>query len=140
MPNTMTKFFTSSNAFMYRLTGGRLGSRMGQQTVLLLHTVGRKSGKPYVTPLSFYRDGANYLLVASNWGKEEHPDWFLNLMQQPRTRIQVLEQTVEIEARQAQGEEYERLWKLVTGRNSQYIQYQKGIQRRIPIAILAPVK
>ncbi len=140
MPNTMTKFFTSSNAFMYRLTGGRLGSRMGKQTVLLLHTVGRKSGKPYVTPLSFYRDGANYLLVASNWGKEEHPDWFLNLMQQPRTRIQVLEQTVEVEARQAQGQEYERLWKLVTGRNSQYIQYQKGIQRRIPIAILAPVK
>jgi deazaflavin-dependent oxidoreductase (nitroreductase family) len=103
------KFFTAANVFIYQKTKGRLGNRMGRQSVLLLHTTGRKSGKSYVTSLSFYRDGNTYLVVASNWGKEYHPDWFLNLMQHPHTTIQVGHIKIEVEARQALEEEYKRL-------------------------------
>jgi len=60
------KLFTSANAFLFQATKGRLGNRMGGQSVLLLHTIGRKSGKAYTTPLSYYRDGNAYLVVASN--------------------------------------------------------------------------
>jgi deazaflavin-dependent oxidoreductase (nitroreductase family) len=108
------KIFTSANAFLFRITGGRLGNRMGGQSVLLLHTVGRKSGKPYTTPLSYYRDGDAYLVVASNWGKEDHPAWFYNLLQHPRTTIQVGGTLIPVEARPGEGKEYERLWALVT--------------------------
>ena len=111
---------------------------MGKQSVLLLHTVGRSSGKPYITPLSFYRDGANYLVVASNWGKPSQPDWFRNLMQETRTSIQVKDQTIEVKARQTAGKEYQRLWDLITKQNAQYLQYQRGLNRRIPIVVLAP--
>ena len=71
----VTKVFARANAFLLQVTNGRLGSRMGKQSVLLLHTVGRKSGKSYTTPLSYYRDGENYLIAASNWGQEDPPDW-----------------------------------------------------------------
>ncbi len=138
--SSLTRTFVRANAFVFQLTNGRLGSRMGRQSVLLLHTVGRKSGKAYTTPLSYYRDGPNYLVVASNWGKEEPPDWFRNLEQAPRTTIQVQDKTLGVEARQAEGEEYRRLWQAVTRQNSQYLEYQKGISRRIPIVILAPMK
>ncbi len=139
MPNWI-KFFTSANAFLFRLTGGRLGNRMGGQSVLLLHTVGRKSGKPYTTPLSYYRDGSAYLVVASNWGKPEHPAWFQNLEWHPRTTIQVGANVIPVDARPAEGKEYERLWALVTSLNGQYIKYQSGLARRIPVVILTPVE
>jgi deazaflavin-dependent oxidoreductase (nitroreductase family) len=77
-------------------------------------------------------------VVASNWGKEIHPDWFNNLMHHPQTTIQVRATSIPVEAYQAQGEEYKRLWELVTSQNGQYLQYQKGMVRQIPIVILKP--
>jgi F420H(2)-dependent quinone reductase len=132
------KFFTKVNVYVYQKTKGRLGNRMGKQSVLLLHTIGRKSGKHIMTSLSFYRDRETYLVVASNWGKEYHPDWLLNLLQHPITTIQVGPKTIPVEAHLAEEEEYKRLWTLVTHLNDQYIQYQKGLKRQIPIVILTP--
>jgi len=134
----LTKVFVRANAFLFQITNGRLANRMGKQSVLLLHTVGRKSGKSYTTPLSYYRDGGNYLIVASNWGKEDPPDWFRNLVQHSNTTIQVKDTTIQVEAHQAEGEEYQRLWKVVTRLNSQYLDYQKTMTRQIPIVILTP--
>jgi deazaflavin-dependent oxidoreductase (nitroreductase family) len=137
MPNWI-KFFTSANAFLFRITKGRLGNRMGGQSVLLLDTVGRKSGKVHTTPLSYYRDGHAYLVVASNWGKESHSAWFYNLLQNPRTTIQVGAAVIPVVARPAEGDEYDRVWTLVTSQNDQYLKYQKGLARKIPIVILRP--
>ena len=67
------KVLMAMNVFMYRLTRGALGSKMAGQSVLLLHTIGRKSGKAFTIPLNYYRDGEDYMIVASNWGKEYHP-------------------------------------------------------------------
>lgn len=136
--SALINIFVAINAFLIRLTGGRLGGRLGSQTVLLLHTTGRKSGKAYNTPISYYRDGNNYLVVASNWGKESHPAWYFNLKHQPHATIQVGAADIPVEAHDAEGSDYERLWKLVTGLNSQFVQYQKGLTRRIPIVILTP--
>ena len=134
------KVLMAVNVWIYRLTGGALGSRMAGQSVLLLHSVGRKSGKPYTTPVNFYRDGENYVLVASNWGKESHPGWFFNLRHQPETTIQVKRQVAPVKASEASGAEYERLWEYVTGKNPFYIRYQKQTERKIPIVILTPEK
>ena len=134
----LIKFFTTLHVSLFRLSGGRVGNRLGKQSALLLHTVGRNSAKDYYTTLSYYRDGDNYLVVASNWGKESDPDWYLNLIQQPKTTIQVGSKILNVEARPAEGEDYQRLWVLVTRKNEQYITYQNGMKRRIPIMILSP--
>ena len=133
------KFFTVANVFVYQKTKGQLGNRMGRQSVLLLNSIGRKSGKQHTTTLSYYRDESTYLVMGSNWGKENHPDWYFNLMQQPRTIIQVGPNIIQVEARAARGEEYQRLWELVTRLNDQYIHYQTGLKRKIPIVILTPM-
>jgi deazaflavin-dependent oxidoreductase (nitroreductase family) len=134
------KLLMAGNTFVYRLTGGALGSRMGGQSVLLLHSVGRKSGKQYTTPVNFYRDGENYILVASNWGGASHPSWYFNLKQQPDTTIQVGRQELPVKASQASGADYERLWQYVTRQNPFYTRYQSQTTRRIPIVILTPRK
>jgi deazaflavin-dependent oxidoreductase (nitroreductase family) len=126
------------NVLFYRLTGGRLGGRLAGQSVLLLHSLGRKSGRDFVTPINYYRQDGDYVVVASNWGKPRHPGWFYNLQAQPTTTIQVGDQTLEVKARQAQGQEYNELWQLVTSRNDFYLRYQKQTTRKIPILILTP--
>jgi F420H(2)-dependent quinone reductase len=133
------KFFTIINVFFYKFSRGRVGNKLGRQSILVLHTIGRKTGKERITTLSYYRDGENYLVVGSNWGKEIHPGWFHNLMQDPQATIQVGSKTIEVEAHQANMDEYQRLWMLVTRLNSQYIQYQKKLHRRLPIVILRPI-
>ena len=126
------------HATLFRITGGRFGRKMGGQSVLLLHSTGRKSGKAYANMLSYYRDGGNYLVVGSNWGRENDPDWYLNLMANPQTEIQVEEKTISVEASAAEGAEYERLWDFVSARNRYYPQKQKELARQIPIVILTP--
>jgi deazaflavin-dependent oxidoreductase (nitroreductase family) len=133
----MHKTFTHANILLYRLSHGHLGNRMGGQSVLMLHTTGRRTGKHRMTTLSYYRDGQDYLLVASNWGEETNPDWYLNLLHEPHASIQVGPRTIPIVARTARSDEYDRLWQLVTLKNSQYLHYQAKIQRRIPIMVLS---
>jgi deazaflavin-dependent oxidoreductase (nitroreductase family) len=111
---------------------------MAGQSVLLLHTVGRKSGRSHTTPVNYYRAGSDYILVASNWGRENHPAWFHNLVSQPQTTVQVMGGTLRVKARAATEEEYPRLWELVTSKNSYYPRYQRQTQRRIPIVVLTP--
>ncbi len=136
--NILMKAAVVLDTFLIQVTGGRLGSQWGNQSILLLHSVGRKSGKAYVTPLAFYRDAGNYIVVASNWGQETDPDWFRNLMRQPRTRIQVRGKTLLVQAHSAEGDEHRRLWELVTSQPSPYLGFQKGIKRQIPIVVLTP--
>ena len=130
------KIWMAVNIFFYRLTGGLLGGRMGGQNVLLLHTVGRKSGARRITPVNYFRDGENYLLVGSNWGKPVQPAWYFNLLQQPVARIQVKRHTFQVRARLADEGEYARLWGYVTGLNPFYARYQAQTKRQIPIVIL----
>jgi F420H(2)-dependent quinone reductase len=136
--NGWIKFFTAINTFVFQKTNGRLGNQMGKQAVLLLQTTGRKSGKTYTTPLSYFRDGSTYLVVASNWGQEDHPNWFYNLQNQAHTTIQVGATSIPVDAHSAEGEEYNRLWNLVTRQNSLYLKYQQGTARKIPIVVLTP--
>ena len=134
----LTKLFTRFNAFLLRATRGRLGGQLGAQSILLLTTTGRRSGQPRATPLSYYRDGTRYLVVASNWGKDSPPEWLLNLQRQPAASIDVRGQRWPVDGRPAAGDEQARLWALVTARNPQFTHYQQGTARSIPVVILTP--
>lgn len=136
--NPVSRLFVRINTSLYQFTNGRVGSNLGTQSVLLLYSIGRKSGKTYVTPLSFYRDSENYVVAGSNWGSEQPPDWLKNLLVQPHTQIQILDKTFDVSASLAEGAERERLWKLVAARNAQILEYQAGLKRQIPIVILHP--
>ena len=130
--------FTSIHIAVYRFTHGILGSKLGRQSILLLHSTGARTGRMRITTLSYCRDGERYLVVASNWGRPNHPGWYHNLLANPHATIQVKSHIISVQAHLAQADEYLRLWQLVTEQNDQYIRYQRGLARRIPIIILTP--
>ena len=135
MKDLFIKWFMAINAFLLRLSHGRIGSKLGTQTILLLHTIGRKSGQDRAIPIAYFDYEDHYLIVASNWGKERQADWYLNLKQHPQARLEVKGKVLSVTAREAQGEEYDRLWKFATEHHPPYLDYQKMTTRHIPIMI-----
>lgn len=123
------------NAFLIRLTNGRIGGRLGTQTILLLETTGRKSGQPRVTPIAYFFHEGKYLIVGSNWGRDKHADWYLNLKKTPRATLIVNGQKMLAEAHEVRGDEYARLWAFATERHPPYLHYQEMTSRHIPIVV-----
>src|SRR5262245_48651716 len=129
----------SINALLLRLSRGQLGSKLGTQTILILHTMGRKSGEDRAIPIAYFDYEDKYLIVASTWGKDKNADWNWNLTKDTRARLEVKGAIVKVEAREAQGEEYDRLWRFATERHPPYLNYQKMAMRHIPIMVFEPV-
>ena len=139
MKDILIKWFMRINAFFLRLTNGRLGSKLGTQTILLLETIGRKSGQPRTIPIAYFFHEGKYLIIESNWGKDKHADWYFNLKKNPRATLIVKGQNIPVQAHDAQGDEYIRLWKFVTEKHPPYLQYQSMTERRIPIVVFQPL-
>lgn len=106
--------------------------------VLLLTTTGRRSGKARTTPLTFFRDGTDLVVIASNGGADRPPDWSLNLARNPHATVEIGTDRLLVRARTASEQERERLWATVTATYSGYARYQERTQRRIPIVLLTP--
>ena len=123
---------------LYRWTGGRFGHSAGGLTNLLLTTRGRKSGELRTLPLTYLRDGDNYVLVASNGGSDRPPGWWFNLTADPSVTIQVGAETIPVTASTATPEERARLWPKLKEYNAFYKSYEQITAREIPVVILRP--
>jgi deazaflavin-dependent oxidoreductase (nitroreductase family) len=122
---------------LYRVSGGRLGGKMGQAPVLLLTVAGRKSGKRRTTPLLYSREGDNLVVIGSKGGDPRNPAWYLNL-QGAEADVEVGRERLHVRARDAEGEERDRLWKHMTSIWPAYDDYQQKTTRRIPVVVLEP--
>jgi deazaflavin-dependent oxidoreductase (nitroreductase family) len=140
MKDFFIKLFMDVNAFLIRLTRGRIGGKLGTQTVLLLETTGRRSGQPRVIPIAYFFHEGQYLIVESNWGKDRHADWYWNLKKTPRATLTVNGRRIPVEAHEAQGDEYARLWKFATEHHPPYLRYQEMTSRHIPIMVFRPIE
>jgi len=140
MKSAWIKTFMLAHKTIYQLTRGWIGHYALYHRFLLLRTTGRKSGKKYLTPLSYFKDGNNYILVASNWGQADHPQWYKNLLKEPETLIQVRSKKIPVRMKQSDEQDYVRLWMLVTRLNRHYVRYQARMDRKIPIVVLEPVQ
>lgn len=138
MKDILIKWFMSFNTFLIRLSGGRLGSKLGSQTVLILHTVGRKTGQPRTVPIAYFEYRNKFLLIGSNWGKDKQADWFENLKKEPHVKVEINGNTMMVTAREALDDEYKTMWKFASGKHPQYLDYQIMTSRRIPIVVLDP--
>ncbi|MDP9303390.1 MAG: nitroreductase family deazaflavin-dependent oxidoreductase [Actinomycetota bacterium] len=121
---------------VYRLTGGKIGGRIGKLPVLLLTTIGRKSGKTRTQPLAYTRVGDGYAVIASKGGAAQHPLWYLNLRANPLAEVTVGRDTRKVRARDADGEERERLWRALADLYPGYDRYAQKTSRRIPVVVL----
>lgn len=125
------------NNVLYRLSGGKIAGRMGKAPILLLTVRGRKTGKERTTPLLYSRDGDTYVVIASMGGAPKHPAWYLNIQGQ-EAQLLVGREHVKVRARDADGEERDRLWAQMVAMYPSYANYQKKTERRIPVVVLEP--
>jgi deazaflavin-dependent oxidoreductase (nitroreductase family) len=132
------KVFMRVQIVVFRLTNGKAMSFMRGMPVLLLTTVGRKTGKPRTTPLMYIQDGDHYVITASNNGKDKDPFWFRNLKASPEVRIEVPGKRMEVTASVATQTEYEQLWARLVSVAPFFDNYRKGTSRPIPMVILRP--
>lgn len=125
--------------FLYRKSGGRLGGRMQGGDVLLLTTMGRRTGKQRTVPLIYIMDGSDYVLTASTGGAPKHPAWFFNLRANPQAVIQVKNRRFNVVAKVADKEKKRELWMRLVAAMPFYEAYQQKTTRDIPMLILHPM-
>jgi deazaflavin-dependent oxidoreductase (nitroreductase family) len=128
-----------ANTWLYRTSGGWLGGRFfGGAPVLLLTTVGRRSGQPRTAPLLYLQDGDNLVLVASKGGMSHHPLWYKNLESNPRVEVEIGTERRPMLARRATPTEKAALWPRLVAMYGDYDTYQARTDREIPVVILSP--
>ena len=132
----LIRLFSRIHRVVYRVSGGRIGSKLFSAPVLLLTTKGRKSGKRRTTPLLYLKEGANWAVAGSNAGGDLHPTWWLNLKAHPVAAVQIQNTIKEVRAREASEEEKRLLWPRFVEMYSDYETYRKRTTRKIPVVIL----
>ncbi len=124
--------------FLYRASGGRVANRMQKAPIMLLTTVGSKSGKERTNPVLYVTDGEDLVTVASAGGAPKNPQWFVNLMHHPEAVVTIGKEKRKVSGRMASPEERSRLWQRLTAAYSAYEEYAKKTKREIPVVILTP--
>jgi F420H(2)-dependent quinone reductase len=131
--------FTDLHTVAYKASGGRIGGKAYGVPVVLVESVGRKSGKRRTHPLLCGEDGEKLVLIASKGGTNRHPAWYHNLKANPETTAWWKGKKQRVRAREATGDERERLWRMMAEAYTDYESYQRRTDRQIPVIVLDPV-
>lgn len=128
---------TRLHPHVYRLTGGRgpVGRNFGVQNVIVTMT-GRRSGRPRDVPLFAVADGDRLVVIGSNAGGDREPAWVANLRAEPRATLRIGREVRPVRAREAEGDERDRLWALAAAAYPGYELYRTMTERRIPVVVL----
>ena len=122
----------------FRANGGKVGGQFEGAPLLLLHTTGAKSGQARINPVMYLADGDNYAVFASKGGAPTSPDWYHNLVANPRASIEVGDKTTKVVARVAEVDERERLFSQQKELYPGFADYEAKTTRQIPVVVLEP--
>ena len=122
----------------FRENAGKVGGFFEGRSLLLLHTIGAKSGEARVNPV-LYRDvGDHYAIFASAAGRPRNPAWYHNLVANPKVSIEVGADTVDVLARVTEGEERAAIWEPLKAEIPTFAEYEQQTDREIPVIMLEP--
>jgi deazaflavin-dependent oxidoreductase (nitroreductase family) len=124
----------------FRANGGKVGGQFEGAPLLLLHTTGARSGQARVNPMMYQADGDNFAVFASKAGAPTNPDWYHNLVGNPRASVEVGDATISVVARVAEGDDRDRLWSRQKELYPGFADYEAKTTREIPVIILEPTK
>jgi len=121
----------------FRANEGRVGGPFAGRTLLLLHHHGARSGTERVNPLAYQRIGPRTLAVfGSKGGAPTHPDWYHNVIANPRVTVEVGTETFGATARVAGPEEREPIWEQQKRDMAGFADYERRTSRQIPVIII----
>ncbi len=131
-------FFVPVHRLLLRLSRGRILGRLEGHGILILVTRGRRSGKPRSSPLMYFRfdDSDDLIVVASNYGQDRHPAWYLNVAADPGVTVETGGERFAAEARVTRGRERDALLDKVVASNPRFGTYRAATHRRIPVVAL----
>ncbi|HVV24831.1 MAG TPA: nitroreductase/quinone reductase family protein [Pseudonocardiaceae bacterium] len=137
MPDADRLEFNRAIAEQFRAHGGHLVSgRLAGHRVLLLHTVGARTGQPRMSPLGYLPDGDRWVVFAANAGRPVRPGWYHNLVARPEATIEVGTDTIPVVARVADGTERSRVWERVVVEVPSAAVFQQTAPGPIPVVVL----
>ncbi|MEU4349017.1 nitroreductase/quinone reductase family protein [Streptomyces sp. NPDC023838] len=128
----------------FRANNGRVGGMFEGAPMVLLTTMGRKTGKPHTNPAIYYKDGDRYLVFASNAGRDKNPDWYHNLLESPQVTLEIgteegAAKPFATRAEELKGEERDRYWELQCTIDPAFRDYEAKTDRKIPVVALRPL-
>jgi deazaflavin-dependent oxidoreductase (nitroreductase family) len=111
---------------------------MHRERLVLLTTVGRRSGEQRTKPMLVHRDGEHRYVIASNNGAPEHPEWYRNLVAQPQVTVEIDDDTYAATATPLAGDEYQRVWAELKQAYPFLVDHEARAGRMIPVVDLVP--
>ena len=123
----------------FRANDGKVGGNFEGAPLLILETTGAKSGRAHQSPMMYLADGDRLLVFASKGGSPTHPDWYHNLVANPRAKVELGTETFEVDAEVLTGEERDRFYAIQAERYPGFAEYEKKTDRIIPVIALTRV-
>jgi deazaflavin-dependent oxidoreductase (nitroreductase family) len=123
----------------FRANGGKVGGQFAGAPMVLLTTKGAKSGKTYVHPLVYTKDGDRYVLIASFAGAPKHPSWYHNIVADPTVMLEIGNEKFQGKAKITSGDERERLYNAQAALMPFFDDYRKKTSRQIPVIALTRI-
>lgn len=126
------------NVPIYRLTRGRLMNKIGRAPVMLLTSIGRRSGRPRTAPVLYLADGERLIVISSNGGNDRAPAWSYNLTANADAEVEIRGERRQVHARLAEGEERAELWQKMSQQYAGFEDYDQTTSREIAVFVLEP--
>lgn len=123
----------------FRTNQGKVSGIFANAPLLLLTTTGARSGRPFTTPLVYTRDGDRLVVIASKGGSPTSPDWYHNVVANPKVTIELPAEQFEAHASVAEGAERDRLYQAQAALMPNFADYQRATSRVIPVVVLERV-
>jgi deazaflavin-dependent oxidoreductase (nitroreductase family) len=138
VPGPLVRAGRALNNGLYRASGGRLMGKVRGMPVLLITIPGRKTGEPHTTPVLYFDDDGKFVVTGSGAGSAQEPQWFKNLRRTDQAEIEIGRRRTPVDVAIASDEERGILWQRLLLRAPFFADYQKKVERQIPMAILTP--
>ena len=139
MRNFIVRAAVAIHVWLYRVSKGKIGNKVNDIDVLLLTTYGRKSGKKYVRPVIYLKDGNDYTVMAAYGGSDKHPGWYWNAAKGTKpVQIEVKGEVIPVTVSDTEGTEYDRLYQIWEDDFKPLPDYETRTDRKFPILKLTP--
>jgi len=123
----------------FRANSGRVGGPFEGAPMILVHHKGRSSGTERVNPLVMLPVDGGYAVFPTKGGAPDHPEWYLNLMANPQTTVEVGDDTIAVTARDTSGDERDRIWERQKIAMPGFAEYEtRAAPRVIPVVVFEP--
>lgn len=123
----------------FRANAGHVGGPYADRSLLLLHTIGAKTGQKRVNPVVYITDGDRFVILASKAGAPTNPDWYHNLLAHPLVTVEVGAEQFQVKATVSIEPERGRLFNKMVEASPGFADYQRKTTRLIPVIVLTRV-